>query len=32
VSPVIVLPEDVEITDVVLWWQKPQYLLLEVPG
>jgi hypothetical protein len=31
VSPVIVLPEDVEVTEVVLWWQKPQYLLLEVP-
>jgi hypothetical protein len=32
VSPVIVLPEGIEITEVVLWWQKPQYLLLEVPG
>ena len=31
VSPVIVLPDDVEVTEVVLWWQKPQYLLLEVP-
>lgn len=31
VSPVIVLPDDVEVTEVVLWWQKPQYLQLEVP-
>ena len=31
VSPVVVVPEDVEVADVVLWWQKPQYLLLEVP-
>jgi len=28
---VIVLPDDVEVTEVVLWWQKPQYLQLEVP-
>lgn len=32
VSPVVVVPEDVEVADVVLWWQTPQYLLLEVPG
>ena len=25
VSPVVVVPEGVEVTDVVLWWQKPQY-------
>ena len=28
----VVVPEDVEVADVVLWWQKPQYLLLEVPS
>ncbi|MBO3103566.1 hypothetical protein [Cellulomonas fengjieae] len=32
VSPVVVVPDDVEIADVVLWWQMPQYVLLEVPG
>lgn len=30
VSPVVVVPDDVEITDVALWWQMPQYVLLEV--
>ena len=32
VSPVVVVPEDVEVADVVLWWEKPRYLLLEVPS
>ena len=32
VSRVVVVPEGVDVTEVVLWWQKPQYLLLEVPG
>ena len=32
VSPVVVVPEGVEVADVVLWWQKPQYVLLEVPS
>jgi hypothetical protein len=32
VSPVVVVPEDVVVADVVLWWEKPQYLLLEVPS
>jgi hypothetical protein len=30
VSPVVVLPADVEPTDVVLWWQLPQHVLLQV--
>ncbi|ADG74014.1 hypothetical protein Cfla_1110 [Cellulomonas flavigena DSM 20109] len=30
VSPVLVVPADVEVTDVVLWWQMPQHVLLEV--
>lgn len=30
VSPVVVVPQDVEIADVVLWWQLPQYLRLDV--
>lgn len=30
VSPVLVVPDDVEVTDVVLWWQMPQHLRLEV--
>lgn len=32
VSRVVVVPEGTEVTEVALWWQKPQYLLLEVPG
>ena len=32
VSPVVVVPEGVDVADVVLWWQKPQYALLEVPS
>ncbi|UZN04499.1 hypothetical protein [Cellulomonas sp. S1-8] len=32
VSPVVVVPEDVDVTDVVLWWQLPQYVRLDVPG
>jgi hypothetical protein len=31
VSPVVVVPEGVEVTDVVLWWQMPQYVQLPVP-
>lgn len=31
VSPVIVLPDDVEVADVLLWWQMPQHLRFEVP-
>lgn len=31
VSPVVVLPADVEVTDVVLWWQLPRYARLDVP-
>ena len=30
--PVVVVPDDVEVADVVLWWEKPRYLLLEVPS
>ena len=30
VSPVVVVPEGVEVTEVVLWWQLPQYVRLEV--
>lgn len=30
VSPVVVVPEGVEVADVVLWWQMPQYVELEV--
>lgn len=30
VSPLVVVPEDVEVVDVVLWWQMPQHLRLEV--
>lgn len=30
VSPVLVVPADVEVTDVVLWWQMPQHVRLEV--
>jgi hypothetical protein len=30
VSRVIVVPEGVEVTEAVLWWQKPHYLRLEV--
>ncbi|NUU17895.1 hypothetical protein HP550_11610 [Cellulomonas humilata] len=29
VSPVVVVPDGVEIADVVVWWQKPRYVLLE---
>jgi hypothetical protein len=29
VSPVVVVPDGADITEVVLWWQKPQYVLLE---
>ncbi|WP_028046478.1 hypothetical protein [Cellulomonas sp. URHE0023] len=32
VSPVIVVPDGVEVADVVLWWHMPQYLELEAPG
>ncbi|WP_449515122.1 hypothetical protein [Cellulomonas sp.] len=32
VSPVVVVPDGVEVTDVVLWWQLPQYVLLEASG
>ncbi|MCM0638439.1 hypothetical protein [Cellulomonas wangsupingiae] len=31
-SPVVVVPQDVEVADVVLWWQMPQHLVLEVPA
>ncbi|MCC2315235.1 hypothetical protein [Cellulomonas xiejunii] len=30
VSPVVVVPRDVEIADVVLWWQLPRYVRLDV--
>ncbi|WP_421741270.1 hypothetical protein [Cellulomonas sp.] len=29
VSPVVVVPDGVEITDVALWWQMPRYVLLQ---
>ena len=32
VSRVVVLPDEVQVAEVVLWWQKPYYVLLEVPG
>ena len=32
VSRVVVVPEDVEVADVVLWWEKPRYLVLELPS
>jgi hypothetical protein len=32
VSRVVVVPAGTEVTDVVLWWQKPQYLQLDVPS
>lgn len=32
VSPVVVVPAGVEVTEVVLWWQLPHYVRLEVPG
>ncbi|KQY47854.1 hypothetical protein [Cellulomonas sp. Root137] len=32
VSPVVVVPDGVEIADVALWWQMPHYVLLEVPS
>ncbi|GEK19754.1 hypothetical protein [Cellulomonas xylanilytica] len=32
VSRVLVVPEGIDVTEVVLWWQKPQHLLLEVPS
>ncbi|MBD7917570.1 hypothetical protein H9657_04655 [Cellulomonas sp. Sa3CUA2] len=32
VSPVVVVPQDVEVTDVVLWWQLPQHVRLDVGG
>lgn len=32
VSPVVVVPEDVEIADVVIWWQLPQHVRLPVEG
>lgn len=32
VSPVVVVPDGIEITEVVLWWQLPQYVLLEASG
>lgn len=28
VSPVVVLPADVQVSDVVLWWQLPQHVVL----
>ncbi|MPZ95440.1 MAG: hypothetical protein GEU96_11180 [Propionibacteriales bacterium] len=30
VEPVLVVPEDVEIADVVFWWEKPGYAALTV--
>lgn len=30
VSPVVVVPADVEVADVVLWWQLPQHVRLPV--
>jgi hypothetical protein len=30
VSPVLVVPDDVEITEVLLWWGPPTYLALSV--
>lgn len=32
VSRVIVVPDDMEVADVVLWWQLPRYVLLEAPA
>lgn len=32
VDPVVVVPRDVEIADVVLWWELPSYLRLPVPA
>ncbi|WP_315096315.1 hypothetical protein [uncultured Cellulomonas sp.] len=32
VSPVVVVPEGVEVADVALWWQMPRYVLLEAPS
>jgi len=32
VSPVVVLPADVEPTEVALWWQLPQHVLLGAGG
>jgi len=32
VAPVVVVPDGVELTDVVLWWQMPQHVLLEAPS
>jgi hypothetical protein len=32
VTPVILLPEGVDVTDVVLWWDLPDYAALSVAG
>ncbi|MGY4642716.1 hypothetical protein [Cellulomonas sp. URHB0016] len=32
VSRVIVVPDGTDVADVVLWWQKPRYVRLEVPS
>ncbi|MGA9748135.1 MAG: hypothetical protein WBQ50_11825 [Nocardioides sp.] len=31
-EPVLVVPEDAEISRVLLWWETPDYLALRVPG
>lgn len=31
VSPLVVVPQDVQVADVVLWWQMPHHVLLEAP-
>ncbi|MBO0901060.1 hypothetical protein J1G43_13915 [Cellulomonas sp. zg-ZUI22] len=32
VSPVVVVPQDVQVADVVLWWQMPDHVVLEATG
>jgi hypothetical protein len=30
VAPVVVVPEDADIVEVLLWWQPPAYVALSV--